>query len=55
MQRRQLLQRAPRVEGAEELAVLVPGPRLAGFLGRLRLAALDAPERTGCFVEGAHH
>src|SRR5437762_12158483 len=58
MRRRQLLQRTPRVEGGEELAVLVFGPRLAGLLRQLRLAALealDALERTRRLVERAHH
>ena len=44
----ELLQRAPRVERGEQLAVLVLRPRLAGLRRQLRLApleALDALER----------
>src|SRR5258705_13470321 len=57
VRRRQLLQRAPRVEGGEELAILVLRPRLAGLGRHLRLApleALHALERGRGFVQRAH-
>src|SRR3954470_20463756 len=54
----QLLQRASRVEGREQLAVLFLGPRLSGLRRHLRLApieAVDPLERGGRFVQRAHH
>src|SRR5919109_3182000 len=54
---RQLLQRATGVEGGEQLAVLLLGPRLAGLLRHLAsapLESLDALERRGRLVQRAH-
>jgi hypothetical protein len=38
----ELLKRAAGVEGREELAILVLGPRLTGLLRHLALAALES-------------
>src|SRR5258708_20594247 len=58
VRRRQLLQRAPGIEGSEELAILVLGPGLAGLRRPLTLPPLQplhALERGGCFVQRARH
>src|SRR5436190_10376643 len=58
VRRCQLLQRAPGVEGREELAILVFGPGLAGLRRQLRFAPLEALHalQGGCsFVQRAYH
>src|SRR5574341_1188687 len=57
MRCREFLQRAARVEGREQLAVFVLGPRLAGLARHLLTAAveaLDPLERRGRGVQRAH-